>query len=237
MRGMSTPIHPSSLNENQRVKTSEKIRFDIERLLESGELLPGDPIDEAQLAARYNVSRTPIREALLHLRAQGLVDAQPRSGIVAAKMDVQQLLAMWELLSELEGLCARFACERMTDAERAALVEHHRAAARVVDADDAEGWQDANLAFHEMLYHGSRNPYLRQEILRMRTRTGAYRRHAFGAVNRIQASYLQHEQVVLAIAAGDSSAAALAMRDHLSPEKGARSVTDLIVTLPRSMLN
>ena len=219
------------------MKTSEKIRAEIERLVESGDLLPGDQIDEVELAARYNVSRTPIREALLQLRAQGLLAALPRSGLVVAKMDVQQLLSMWELLAELESLCARFACERMTDPERGSITAHHRSAVRIVEADDAEGWQDANRAFHEMLYLGSRNPYLRQEILRMRTRTGAYRRHAFGAVNRIQASHAQHALIVAAIEANDSSGAARAMHRHLSPDDGARSVTDLIVTLPRNLLN
>jgi DNA-binding GntR family transcriptional regulator len=218
------------------MKVSEQIRQEIEKLVRDGGLLPGDPVDEVEWAARYDVSRTPVREALLQLQAQGLLGALPRGGMVVAKMDVQQLLAMWELLAELEGFCARLACERMTDAERAQLFEHHRSMASMVEADDAEGWQAGNLAFHEMLYRGSRNPYLRQDILRMRARTGAYRRHAFGAVNRIQASWQQHQEIVDAIAARDPQASAQAMQRHLSPDHGARSVADLIANLPRELL-
>lgn len=218
------------------LKVSEQIRQEIEQLVRDGRLLPGDPVDEVEWANRYDVSRTPVREALLQLQAQGLLGALPRGGMVVAKMDLQQLLAMWELLAELEGFCARLACERMTDAERGELVLHHEALKSVVDADDAEGWQTGNLAFHEKLYHGSRNPYLRQDILRMRARTGAYRRHAFGAVNRVQASYLQHQEIVDAFVARDSQRAALAMQQHLSPDHGARSVADLIANLPRELL-
>src|SRR5690606_4997944 len=141
--------------------------------------LPGDQVDEGELAARYEVSRTPVREALLQLQAQGLLTSLSRGGMVVAKMDVQQLLSMWELLAELESLCARYACERMTVEEREALKQLHEETLSIVESNDEVGWQEANLAFHEMLYKGSRNPYLRQQILRMRTKTGAYRRHAF----------------------------------------------------------
>src|SRR4030088_2205449 len=103
------------------MKAAEKIRLAIEEAIGNGSLLPGDIINEAELSARYSVSRTPIREALLQLQAQGMLTSLPRSGMLVAKMDVPQLLAMWELLAELEGICARLACERMTPEERAEL--------------------------------------------------------------------------------------------------------------------
>lgn len=219
------------------MKVSDRIRREIEGQLLEGTLLPGDPVDEADLAARYKVSRTPVREALLQLQAQGLLTSLSRGGMVVAKMDVQQLLSMWELLAELESLCARYACERMTGDEREALKQLHEKTSAIVEAGDEVGWQEANLAFHEALYKGSRNPYLRQEILRMRTQTGAYRRHAFGAVGRIQTSYSHHSEVLDALLAGDSQAAAKAMFHHMSPGHGARGVTDMIVNMPKSLLS
>ncbi|MFP5406661.1 MAG: GntR family transcriptional regulator, partial [Gammaproteobacteria bacterium] len=174
------------------MKVSERIRLDIEEQIHTGGLLPGDPIDEARLMGQFGVSRTPVREALLQLKSQGLLTSLPRGGVVVAKMDVQQLFAMWELLAELESLCARYACERMSDHQRSELARVHEAAEAVVASDDREGWQAANLAFHESLYEGARNPYLRQEILRMRVRTQAYRRHAFGAVGQLRTSHHHH---------------------------------------------
>lgn len=217
-------------------KISERIAHSIEAQVGDGTLLPGDPIEENKLMAAFGVSRTPVREALLQLQAQGLLANLPRGGMVVAKMDVQQLLAMWELLAELESLCARYACERMTPEEREALAALHRDTLPIVEADDVEGWQQANLDFHEVLYRASRNPYLRQQILRMRMRTGAYRRHAFGPVGRVQASYSHHADILAAIMAADSEAAARAMFHHMSPGHGTRGVTDLIVNLPKSLL-
>src|SRR3546814_3207668 len=115
--------------------------------------------------------------------------------MVVAKMSVGQLFSMWELLAELEGLCARYACERMTNEERVHFEEVHLASQEAVRLDDEIGWQRVNMAFHECLYEGARNPYLRQEILRMRMRTQAYRKHAFGALGRLSISHRSHAQI------------------------------------------
>ncbi|HYF58772.1 MAG TPA: GntR family transcriptional regulator [Burkholderiaceae bacterium] len=217
-------------------KSSARIHLSVEARIRDGALLPGDPIDEEALMREFGVSRTPVREALLQLKAQGLLASLPRGGVVVAKMDVTQLFAMWELLADLEGLCARYACERMTRAERDALAALHRAAADIVERDDAIAWRGSNMAFHELLYAGARNPYLRQEILRMRTRTQAYRAHAFGALGRLRVSHEHHGRIVDAIAAHDPAAAARAGVGHLRPGEGMPSATDLIVTLPRELL-
>lgn len=219
------------------MKVSDRIREFIEQQIRDATLLPGDSVDEAKLAAAHGVSRTPVREALLQLQAQGLLMSLPRGGMVVAKMDVQELLSMWELLAELESLCARYACERMTSEERQALETLHRETLKIVDNNDETGWQEANMTFHEMLYRGSRNPYLRQDILRMRTQTGAYRRHAFGAVGRIPVSYAMHTDIVKAILENDPGKASSAMFLHMSPGHGTRGVTDLIVNMPRNLLN
>ena len=92
------------------MKAAERIRLSIEESIRDGSLLPGDAVDEQQLMQTYEVSRTPVREALLQLQAQGMLNSL-RGGMVVAKMDVAQLLAMWELLAELEGIGARLACD------------------------------------------------------------------------------------------------------------------------------
>ncbi len=218
------------------MKISQKIANYIEAQIREGALLPGDTVQEAKLMETFDASRTPVREALLQLQIQGLITNLPRDGMVVAKMDVQQLLAMWELLAELESLCARYACERMSAAEKAQLENLHTSSWLLVEQEDEIGWQQANMDFHEILYHGSRNTYLRQQILLMRTRTGAYRRHAFGAVGRVHASYTQHEQVVQAILAGNCQDAARLMFNHMSPGHGTKGVTELIVNMPKEIL-
>lgn len=219
------------------MKVAEQIRLAIEDGIRSGTLRPGEPINEAELISRHKVSRTPVREALLQLQAQGLLVIQPRGGMVVAKMSLQQLLALWELLAELEGFAARLACERMTPNERTTLDEVHRAAEASVEAEDHEQWKKCNLAFHEVLYCGSRNPFLREEILRIRALTGVYRQHAFSASGHVSASWRQHGDMVAAILRRDRAAAFEAMVAHLSPGTGAQGFASFVATLPKELLD
>ncbi len=218
------------------VKASEKIRTEIENAIKDGNLLPGDSIDEAELANQYQVSRTPIREALIQLQAQGLVTSLSRGGMIVAKMDLQQLMALWELLAELEGVAVRLACQRMTAEELEALVQVHEESRRHADSDDVAGWQQSNLLFHDLIYRATRNPYLRLEVMRIRTRTGYYRRHAFGALGRIRSSFEQHQVVVDAFRKGDQEATVAAMMQHMRPAADAKGLTDFIVNLPKDLL-
>jgi|GEM_PF-187413 len=218
------------------VKISEQIRLAIEDDIRNGVLLPGDAIDEHELALQFNVSRTPVREALLQLKVQGMLNSLPRNGMTVAKMDVQELLSVWELLGEMEAVAARMACQRMTPQERAELARIHAQAATVIEAEDAEGWRQANHDFHEVLYKGCRNPYLRQELLRLRARTAAYLKHAFTAVGRIRESYEQHDELLQAILAGDAALAQQKMSNHISLAQSSKGLADFLINLPRSML-
>jgi len=219
------------------MKLSEQIRIHVEDEIRRGILLPGDPIDEQELAARFDASRTPIREALIQLEAQGLIISQPRQGMVVARMDVKQLLAIWELLSELEAVCARLACERMTDDELKVLEDIHVRARGVVDADDIEGWRKANHNFHDHIYRGSRNAYLRNDLLRLRARTGAYLVHAFGALGRLQSSYEQHGEILRAMQARDANQVHALMRAHVNLDQRDRPLADFLLRLPSAMLS
>ena len=218
------------------MKISDQIRLRIESAIATGELEPGDAIDDAALASQHKVSRTPVREALLQLQAQGILSSTPRGGYIVAKMNLQQLLSLWELLAELEGVAVRLACERMTNEEIKALVKQHRSSQKLAKNDDIEGWQEANLKFHEIIYEGARNPFLRQEVMRIRSRTGAYRRHAFGALGRIKSSYEQHEKVVDALDKRDTTAAVTCMTDHMRPGRDSKTLNDFIISLPRELL-
>ena len=82
------------------MKVSDQIRLHLEEAISKGDLLPGDSIDELALAEQFGVSKTPIREALIQLQAQGWVSNMPRGGSTVAKMNLQQLLSLWELLAE-----------------------------------------------------------------------------------------------------------------------------------------
>lgn len=218
------------------MKVADQIRMSVEEAIRIGELMPGDAIDEAALMERFGVSRTPVREALLQLQAQQLLQSQSRGGMVVARMDIQQLLSMWELLAELEGVSARLATDRMTAQDLQELESVHRAAEPAVAAEDIVAWQGHNRAFHEVLYRSCANASLRDAILQMRSRTGAYRRHAFAAIGLIRRSWEQHEQILHAVRARDTSRAWELMVSHLSPGQGMSGASALIASLPKHLL-
>src|SRR3546814_18439334 len=97
--------------------------FPYTTLFRSGEVL-----DEEALAARFSVSRTPVREAVLQLIQSGLVEKESRRSATVAKLDLRRLIHVFETISELEGLCARFAARRMTASERGDLSDSNAAA-------------------------------------------------------------------------------------------------------------
>ena len=124
----------------------------------------------------------------------------------------------------------------MTEEDRQRLFSLHEESRAVAAAEDMQGWQTLNLQFHELIYQGTRNPFLRQEVLRMRFRTGVYRRHAFGALGRLQTSFDQHDLIVQAIKVRDADAAVLSMRDHMRPGRDAKTLNDFILNLPTDLL-
>ena len=106
-------------------KHADKIRKSMELEIIAGKLRPGDKLDELSLAERYNVSRTPIREAIAELAAEGLVETRPRRSAIVATFSIQQIIEMYEVLAVLEGLCANLAARRMSEEERDDLVILH----------------------------------------------------------------------------------------------------------------
>jgi DNA-binding GntR family transcriptional regulator len=106
---------------------SHFLRDAIEDLIATGDLHPGDHLDETELATRFGVSRTPIREALIQLASMGLVMIRPRRGAVVAEVAPEQLVEMFEVMAELEAMCGRLAARRMSSDDQAVLQSAHNA--------------------------------------------------------------------------------------------------------------
>ena len=100
---------------------ANEIRNALQEEIETGKLPPGSPLDERALAARFQVSRTPVREALQQLAARDLVRIAPRQGMSVARLSISQVRAIMETIGELEGVCARLAARRLDDALRTQL--------------------------------------------------------------------------------------------------------------------
>lgn len=195
----------------------ELTRDEIMRVLEDeiveGILKPGDRIDERALAERFSVSRTPVRDAIGRLASRGLIEVKPRSGSYVAQMHLSSLLQLFELMSDLEGLCAFYAAQRMDQAELDALKQFADLCLKA-SHDKPEDYAVANFKFHNAIYCGSKNTYLESLTRQARRRLAAYRKHTFRLPGRLRRSAEEHLGVVDAIGAGDSETARQLMARH-----------------------
>jgi DNA-binding GntR family transcriptional regulator len=210
---------------------SETLRDAIEEMIAVGKLTPGQHLDETELAASFGVSRTPIRETLILLASMGLVVIRPRRGAVVAELGPQELLERFEVMSELEAVCARLAARRMTPAEQQALLAAHSACKEAVDANDPDDYYVKNEAFHLAIYAGSHNQFLIEQARSLYRRLRPYRRLQLRVRNRVSNSYAEHEALVQAIVKGDGEQAAELAREHVMIQ--GQRFSDLMASLPQ----
>lgn len=182
----------------------------------TGFLRPGEKLDEASLAARFDVSRTPVREALGRLSAMGLVERRPNRGATVAVVTQEHLASMFESMAELEAICARFSAERMTAGERRALEVEHQASARLVQLAAEEDYEYFNTEFHTRLYRGAHSKHIYELTVMTRSRLAPFRRAQFMLPGRLAKSWQEHDVIVTAIMRGDGAAAGNAAKDHVS---------------------
>lgn len=195
--------------------SAEEIRHGIAARILSGDLEPGVPLDETQIAADYAVSRTPVREALRLLAASGLVDQRPHAKAIVAKPEEAELHGMFEVMAYLEALCAGLSALAMTSAERESLDALHQKMAGIVHSGDATRYAEANDIFHGAIYDGAHNRYLGEITRSTRTRLHPFRRAQFSALGRLAKSHTEHGVIVEAIMRGDRDEAEAAMRNHI----------------------
>lgn len=200
----------------KRTNGQGQLRAWLEEQIANGHFRPGDRIDEKQLCQRFNVSRTPVREALLQMASIGLVTFRPRQGAVVARMSVKEIIAMWEVLTGLEGLSAELAARRMSPEGRAKLAAVHEASRASLASNDVASYDEANHQLHELIYSGAQNDYLGQHVKDIRCRLQVYRRLPFERPGGIERSFQGHEKVVQAILTGDDRMAHAAMKEHVS---------------------
>jgi DNA-binding GntR family transcriptional regulator len=187
-------------------------------------LLPPDTrLDETTLAARFQVSRTPVREALKQLLIMGLVQYRPNRGSVVAAVTPEQLDQMFEAIGELEAACARHAALRMSEPERAELRQLHAEGRLAMQAQDMDRYDALNRSLHQLILQGSHNAVLIDLAVSLRHRIAPFRRSQFRQVERMGESFEEHTDIVEAIVSHDAVGAYRAMRAHLLSARSAAS--------------
>jgi DNA-binding GntR family transcriptional regulator len=194
---------------------AEELRSQLADEIVRGQLAPGTSLDETALAQRFEVSRTPVREAIRLLAASGLVEARPHRVAVVARPSHQDIVGMFEAMAELEALCAFYAAERMTSAERRGLEDIHEELRVLIQSGDPQRYHEVNEAFHTSIYIGAHNSYLAELALTTRGRVQPFRRAQFRNLGRLSKSHVEHDQVVQAILRGERATAGETMRAHI----------------------
>ncbi len=197
------------------MKISDVLREKIEEQIATGELPPGSTLDEAALVEAHGVSRTPVREALIQLAAEGLIEMRPRHGAVVTSIGPGRLIEMFEVMAELESMCGRLAARRMSVGEHKMLAKAHEDCEKARAAQDPDAYFYANEQFHAAIYAGSHNQFLSEQAQQLHRRLRPYRRLQLRVRDRMGSSYTEHAAIVQAITSGDSQAASVALHGHI----------------------
>ena len=181
--------------------------------IDEGLFKPGDRMVESELADRFGVSRTPIREALQRLETQSLLTRDGRSLIVAS-LDHNQLAELYVVRAHLEGLAARLAAQHATPEEMRVLRE-------MVEADrerigDSAALSRSNRRFHKQIHLASHNRYLVQQLDFVHRTMALLATTSLAVEGRSQKAIAEHDAIVTAIEARDGEAADAALRTHIS---------------------
>lgn len=188
----------------------------IADMIVTGDMVPGERLDEISLASRFEVSRTPVREALRQLCTMGLVGREPNRSAVVTNVTERYLHSMFEAMAELEGICARLAAVRMTADERHELEAGHRASMDLVQGGADEDYAAYNIDFHTRLYRGAHNDHIYDLVTQTRARLAPFRRAQFRLPGRLEKSYEEHDAIVTAIVREDGAGAGKAAYCHVA---------------------
>ena len=225
----STTAGTKDTMERKATTRSEHVRELLEEGIATGAFPPGMRLDEVELAQRFDVSRTPLREALFQLASAGIVEMQPRRGTVVAEVSPHRMVEMFEVMGELEAMCGRLAARRMIPAEHARLIEAHHACEAARTASDPDKYYYENERFHHIIYEGSHNGFLEQQASALHRRLRPYRRLQLRVRDRMPTSLREHEGVVQAVLAGDAELTAQRLRDHVVVQ--GQRFADLVASL------
>lgn len=145
-----------------------------------------------------------------------LVDLRSRQGVIVRKVGVNTVIEMFQVLAELEGLCARLASRRMSPEQDAEMERIHERLKSSADGVDVGEFDEINLAFHSLIHEASRNVYLAQETRRLRNRMAPYLRRVTYKPHRFRTTVTEHQEIIDAIRAHNPDRADEVMRQHVS---------------------
>lgn len=194
---------------------ADRVYHGLLSAIRSGELHFGTELIETEIAARFGVSRTPVREAVRRLTQAGLL-RRTNSGISVVKLTAEELNDIYPLIGVMEGLAAWLAAPKIRSSPQWQQLVKTLASMRVPSStEDVDRFFQLNQVFHGIILEVAENKILASEISRFRTMTRIYRMLALGLPGRMDASVREHEAIVAAFESGDADLAETLMKRHV----------------------
>ena len=192
---------------------ADQVFEQLEKGIILGDYKQGDIVTEKELAEGLGVSRTPVREALNRLEHDNMVE-ETGKGTKIIGISEKDILTIYRLREQLDGLCASEAAENITDDEIKQLEDIVDYADFCVTKQDAEKIRECDNNFHEVLYRSSRNPVLYNILIPLHKKAAKYRWLTISDPSRAALSAAEHRQIVEAMKKHDPQAATIAMVSH-----------------------
>ena len=208
-----TPLRPGSLHEEVAVRLRTMV---FER-----QLAPGQWIDELALASDWQISRTPLREALKVLAAEGLVTLVPRQGCKVTELSEDDADELFPVMALLEGRCTFEAVRKATPADLKQLRRLHEVLEKHAAAKNIDGYYRANHDFHGKVQAVAANRWLDRATNDLRRFLRLLRGRQLNWPGRLEESIAEHRRLIAAIERGDAARAERLMHDHLMAQLAA----------------
>ncbi len=188
----------------------------LEAEIVSGQIDPGARLNEAALAERFGVSRTPIREVLQNIVSRSLAERVPFKGVVVRAFDEARIRSMFEAMAEIEATCGGLAALRMEAEALDALENAHLKMSEMASYKASREYEAMNIEFHNQIYRGSGNDDLAQMAMDMRLKLAPFRKSQLMQVDRMLQSNREHGMIVGLLRARNKAGVETALRQHLA---------------------
>ncbi len=193
----------------------------IRDALGKGRFQPGVRVTENEIASWLNMSRTPVREAIFRLEAEGLLVHKPRQGLTVAELDYQAVIELYEMREVLEGTAAAAAAAHASPAEVEALREMLDIESKLSGDEPAKAAQ-ANQRFHQIISHAAHNRYLLKSLSALSDAMILLGHTTLSLPGRHETALDEHKKIVEAIEAGNADAAREAASGHIRAAQRSR---------------
>ena len=187
----------------------------LRQMIVDGDLEPGGKVPEKALTERFGVSRTPVREALKVLAAEGYIRLIPNRGSVVAELTIEDLEEAFPIIAALEGAAGELACHNASDAEIAAIRKTNDAMHTAFEAGDMPAYFDLNQRIHGAILSAARNPMLLGHHRKVAQLVQRARYQANRTPKRWHEALVEHDAIVVALEARDGERLGRLMKEHL----------------------